>query len=247
MKKRSQPTPALLLTTAVSPAPDRTEPQHAQAGQRTYGIDATAHRAALAVHGHTVAVMAGGLNSFYPTGNSELIARIAREGLVMAEVAFGTPPTPFRFLARNRMIAAMSSATVVAEAGTRSGSINTANHASTIGRPVGAVPGPVTSPSSAGCHQLLQDRPAHLITSVDDIVRMVHGTLEEPEQLADPADPRFGRVLAALSTRSARSVIDVAARSGFAANETAGVLGVLLLDGAARKTEGGWVSVPRKR
>jgi DNA processing protein len=107
-----------------------------------YGIDAASHRAALAARGHTIAVMAGGLHGFYPAGNVELIARIAREGLVVAEVPFGTPPTPFRFLARNRMIAAMTSATVVVEAGSRSGSINTANHASALGLPSAAAGAP---------------------------------------------------------------------------------------------------------
>jgi DNA processing protein len=211
-----------------------------------YGIDAAAHRAALATTGRTIAVMAGGLHGFYPAGNVELIARIAREGLVVAEVPFGTPPTPFRFLARNRMIAAMTSATVVVEAGARSGSINTANHASALGRPIGAVPGPITSPSSAGCHGLLREHRAEVAASVDDVVRLAHGELDPgPEPLADPEDPRFGRVLTALSGRSPRSVAAVAARSGMGESETAGLLGVLLLDGAARKTDEGWVSVQR--
>jgi DNA processing protein len=212
-----------------------------------YGIDAASHRAALAAKGSTIAVMAGGLHSFYPTGNVELIARVAREGLVLAEVPFGTPPTPFRFLQRNRMIAAMTSAVVVVEAGPRSGSINTANHAAALGRPIGAVPGAITSPSSAGCHEILRERPSRLVTSIDDIVELVRGKALAPEPLADPEDPRFGRVLSALSGHSPRSVGDVAARSGIGAGETAGLLGVLLLDGVARKTEDGWVSVPRKR
>ncbi|GAA4195160.1 DNA-processing protein DprA [Gryllotalpicola kribbensis] len=211
-----------------------------------YGIDAASHRAALATHGNTVAVMAGGLNSFYPIGNSELIARVAREGLVVAEVPFGTPPTPFRFLARNRMIAAMASAVVVVEAGARSGSINTANHASDIGRPIGAVPGPITSPSSVGCHRLLKEGRAEVVEGVDDIIRIAHGEIDEPEPLADPEDPRYGRALSALSTRSARPVAEVAKRSGLGEGETAGLLGVLLLDGRVRKTDAGWVSLPRR-
>jgi len=210
-----------------------------------YGIDASAHRAALAAKGDTIAVMAGGLNSFYPTGNSDLIARVAREGLVVAEVPFGTPPTPFRFLARNRMIAAMTSVIVVVEAGSRSGSINTANHASSIGRPIAAVPGPITSPSSAGCHELVQSGRAELVARVEDIVRLAHGELPEPQQLADPEDPRYSRVLTTLSGRTPRTVGEVAARSGLGESEAAGVLGVLLLDGAVRKTEDGWVSVRR--
>jgi DNA processing protein len=211
-----------------------------------YGIDATAHRAALAAKGATVAVMAGGLNSFYPTGNVELIARVAREGLVIAEVPFGTPPTPFRFLARNRMIAAMTSAVVVVEAGKRSGSINTSNHAFDIGRPVGAVPGPITSPSSSGCHLLLKERPAELIATADDVVALAHGRAIDVEPLADPDDPRYLRVLTAVSASRARPTADIAKRSGIGESETAGLLGVLLLDGAVRKTDAGWVSVPRE-
>jgi DNA processing protein len=213
-----------------------------------YGIDAAAHRAALAAQGRTVAVMAGGLNAFYPTGNSELIARVAREGAVVAETAFGVAPTPFRFLARNRLIAAMTSASVLIEAGQRSGAVNTANHARDLVRKVGAVPGPVTSPSSAGCHMVLRDaeRDATLITSVDDIVQLVRGEPEALEPLADPGDPRYGRVLKTLNGRTGRSVAAVASGSGLSAEDAASLLGVLLLDGAVRKTEKGWVSVPKK-
>lgn len=212
-----------------------------------YGIDAASHRAALAAKGLTIAVMAGGLHSFYPVGNSELIARVAREGLVVAEVPFGTPPTPFRFLARNRMIAAMTSAVVVVEAGSRSGSINTANHAFDLERPIGVVPGPITSPSSAGCHEILKNRPSEVVTSVDDIVHLAKGSISAPEPLADPEDPRYTRVLTALSARNARSVAAIAQKSGMGEGETAGLLGVLLLDGMVRKTEGGWVSLRPKR
>ncbi|HEY0249039.1 MAG TPA: DNA-processing protein DprA [Gryllotalpicola sp.] len=211
-----------------------------------YGIDATAHRAALAARGRTIAVMAGGLHAFYPSGNSELIARVARTGLVVAEVPFGTPPTPFRFLSRNRLIAALTGVTVVIEAGLRSGSINTANHASELGRPLGVVPGPITSPSSAGCHALLRDRPSSVVTSVDEIIALAQGGVAPPDPLAplaDPDDPRYGRVRSALSRRAPRSVAEIAARSGLAAGETAALLGVLLLDGTVRKTDAGWVSV----
>ncbi|GAA4171184.1 DNA-processing protein DprA [Gryllotalpicola koreensis] len=211
-----------------------------------YGVDASSHRAALAAKGRTIAIMAGGLNSFYPIGNSELIARVARDGLVLAEVPFGTPPTPFRFLSRNRLIAAVASAVVVVEAGSRSGSINTANHASDLGRPIGAVPGPITSPSSVGCHELVRAERAELVASVDDVVRLVRGNAPEPEPLADPEDPRYGRVLTALHGRAARSITDVARKSGIGEAEVASLLGVLLLDGAVRKSEKGWVSVPRK-
>lgn len=213
-----------------------------------YGVDAAAHRAALAARGRTLAVMAGGLNSFYPTGNVELIGRIAREGAVLADVPFGTPPTPFRFLSRNRLIAAAASATVVVEAGVRSGSINTANHCGKLGRPLGAVPGAVTSPTSQGCHLILRERPSSLITCVDDIVKLAAGEVpDDIEPLANPADPRYARVTTALNGRRARGLSDVAARCGMSESETAQLLGVLLLDGAVRTSEAGWVSVPRER
>jgi len=211
-----------------------------------YGIDSAVHRAALAAQGRTVSVMAGGLNSFYPAGNGELLAHVARDGAVIAEVPFGTPPTAFRFLSRNRVIAAMTNATVVIEAGVRSGSINTANHCAELGRPIGAVPGPVTSPASAGCHLILRERPSMLVTSADDVVRLA--TRDAPaefEPLADPEDPRYGRVTSALSGRAPRSLADVAARSGLSESEAGQLLGVLLLDGVVRKTGAGWVSVPR--
>ena len=107
-----------------------------------YGIDGAAHRAALASQGTTVAVLAGGLDRFYPSGHEQLLGRIADRGVVVAEVPPAPTPTKWRFLLRNRLIAALSGATVVVEAGWRSGSLNTAGHAATLGRPLGAVPGP---------------------------------------------------------------------------------------------------------
>ena len=110
-----------------------------------YGIDGAAHRAALADGGATIALVAGGVDRPYPTGHSSLIDRIATQGAVVSELPCGASPTKWRFLARNRLIAAISAATVVVEAGWRSGSLNTAGHAAALGRSIGAVPGPVTS------------------------------------------------------------------------------------------------------
>ncbi|MCU1482448.1 MAG: dprA [Subtercola sp.] len=135
-----------------------------------YGIDGMAHRAALASGGFTVAFLAGGVDRFYPSGHDALLARIASVGAVVSEMPCGSPPTKWRFLQRNRLIAALSRATVVVEAGTRSGSLNTAAHAAAIGRPLGAVPGPVTSPSSAGCHRLLREYNAECVTSSEEVI-----------------------------------------------------------------------------
>lgn len=109
-----------------------------------YGIDGAVHRAALAVSGPTVALLAGGVDRPYPVGHSQLIDRMTRSAVVASEVPCGSAPTKWRFLARNRLIASIADATVVVEAGWRSGSLNTAGHAAELGRPLGAVPGPVT-------------------------------------------------------------------------------------------------------
>lgn len=138
-----------------------------------YGIDAVAHRAALAAGAPTVAVLAGGADRAYPMGNTALIDRIAEEGVVCSEVVPGTAPTRWRFLQRNRLVAALGAATLVTEAGIRSGSLNTAGHAAQLGRALGAVPGPVTSAASAGCHRLIREYSASLVTSASDACELL--------------------------------------------------------------------------
>ncbi|HEU0257106.1 MAG TPA: DNA-processing protein DprA, partial [Microbacteriaceae bacterium] len=137
-----------------------------------YGIDGMAHRATLASAGLTVAILAGGIDKLYPSGHAELLAGIIRDGVVVAEMPCGFSPTRWRFLLRNRLIAACSTATVVVEAGARSGSLNTAGHAAELGRALGAVPGPVTSPASAGCHRLIREYDAQLVTCPDDMAEL---------------------------------------------------------------------------
>ena len=150
-----------------------------------YGIDGMAHRSALAVGGTTMAFLAGGVDRFYPSGHDALLGRIMETGLVLAETPCGYAPTKWRFLLRNRLIAASSQATVVMEAGWRSGSLNTANHASTLGRPLGVVPGPVTSAASAGCHRLLREYDAVCVTNAAEMLELLPGqgpALSESEQ-----------------------------------------------------------------
>lgn len=137
-----------------------------------YGIDGMAHRAALASHGRTIAYLAGGVDRFYPAGHDALLTRIVESGAVVSEVPCGTPPTKWRFIQRNRIIAANSATVIVTEAGWRSGSLNTANHATALGRPVGAVPGPVTSAASAGTHRLIREHGATLITNADEAAEL---------------------------------------------------------------------------
>lgn len=134
-----------------------------------YGIDASAHRGALATGGVTVAVLAGGLEFGYPRGHSDLFRGIAAEGVLVSECPPDSAPTRPGFLVRNRIIAALSHGTVVVEAALRSGALNTARHARELCRQVMAVPGPVTSEFSAGCHELIRDYGAMCVTSAADV------------------------------------------------------------------------------
>lgn len=145
-----------------------------------FGIDGEAHRTALALRGETVAVMAGGVDRLYPAAHQELLHRVVRSGAVVSELACGEPPTRWRFLNRNRLIAALASATVVVEAGKRSGAVNTAGHAAELGRPLGAVPGRVTDDGSAGCHELIRDYDAVLVRHDEDAIELAAPGLESP-------------------------------------------------------------------
>ena len=135
-----------------------------------YGIEGAAHRAALASGGDTIAVMANGVDRPYPMGHRELLERVADLGLMVSEVPPGSVPTRHRFLARARLMAALSAATVVVEAGVRSGSMTVARRAHELGRTVGAVPGPVTSATSNGPHELLELGIARIVTHSEQII-----------------------------------------------------------------------------
>jgi len=138
-----------------------------------YGIDAASHKGALIAEGVTVAVIAAGIDINYPAGNARLFAEIAELGCLVSEVTPGTPAIPSRFLTRNRLIAALSNATLVVEAAFRSGSLRTARDAAELMRPVMAIPGPITSPVSEGCHRLIGERAAEIVTSVADAVEFL--------------------------------------------------------------------------
>lgn len=232
-----------------------------------YGIDGMSHRAALASDGTTVALLAGGVDRFYPLGHESLLTRIVETGAVVSELPCGSAPTKWRFLQRNRLIAAVSDATVVLEAGLRSGSLNTASHAATLGRPLGAVPGPVTSPASAGCHRLLREFDAVCVVDADQMAELAGGGgpvrrgrgagadgLNDGSDRGDmssagdgvgdvvgDAAPEVVRVLDALSTRSPRLISDVARRAGMSVPEVMGVLGPLELSGVALRHSEGWL------
>ena len=138
-----------------------------------YGIDSAAHRGALVAEGRTIAVIASGIDIQYPAGNSRLFDEICENGAIVSEVMPGVIAMPHRFLTRNRLIAALSQSTLVVEAAFRSGSLRTARDAAELMRPVMAIPGPINSPSSEGCHRLIGERAAELVTSVADAIELI--------------------------------------------------------------------------
>jgi DNA protecting protein DprA len=138
-----------------------------------YGIDSYAHKGALVAEGITVAVIASGIDVNYPAGNARLFAEICESGAMVTEYMPGNKALPSRFLTRNRLIAAISKATLVVEAAFRSGSLRTARDAAELFRPVMAIPGPINSPTSEGCHRLIGERAAEIVTSVADAVEFV--------------------------------------------------------------------------
>lgn len=204
-----------------------------------YGIDGSAHRSAIGVDGITIAFLAGGVDRAYPSGHQQLFGRIADTGAVVSEVPCGTAPTKWRFLSRNRLIAALGAATVVVEAGWRSGSLNTAGHAAALGRPLGAVPGPVTSAASAGCHRLLREYDARCVTNAAEVRELLGKPVHVPAAEAR-TDPDQIRLLDALSARTARPVHDLAARAGLAGERVTALLGLLALENIVVRAEAGW-------
>jgi DNA processing protein len=141
-----------------------------------YGVDAAAHRGALAANGVTVAVLACGVDVPYPVGHTELLNAIATQGAIVSEWPPGRHATRLRFLVRNRTIAALVAGTLVVEAAQRSGALNTARHARDLGRPLMAVPGPITSDLSAGCHTVIRDWQGMLVTSAPEVIHALTQT-----------------------------------------------------------------------
>jgi DNA processing protein len=163
-----------------------------------YGIDAAAHQATLSADGVTVAVLASGVDVPYPLKNSVLLSRITERGLVISEAPPGSRPYRHRFLSRNRLIAALTSGTVIVEAGLRSGALNTARHARRIGRPLMGVPGSVTNAQSAGVHAMLREFPdARLVTSAAEVVEEAGaiGELADRPRAAEGVRDRLPRPL----------------------------------------------------
>jgi DNA processing protein len=222
-----------------------------------FGIDAAAHRGALAAEGPTVAVLACGVDRPYPAGNGALLNRIADSGLLVSEWPPGAAPHQHRFLVRNRLIAGLTRGTVVVEAAARSGATATANRAKTLGKQVMVVPGPITSAMSVGCHELLRDKEAGatLVASAAHVLDTVGGIGTD---LADPPErptgPRDGlsdlaaRVLDACPVRSGVSPERLAAIAGCDVLEVLRLLPALELADLVQWTGTGWrLSPPPRR
>ncbi|MGZ4556323.1 MAG: DNA-processing protein DprA [Mycobacteriaceae bacterium] len=214
-----------------------------------YGIDGAAHRAALGARGPTVAVLACGVDRCYPSGHGALLSQIARSGLVVSEYPLGTTPAKHRFLARNRLVAALSDAVVVVEAGWRSGARSTATWARNLGRPVMAVPGPVTALSSAGCHRMVRNQEATLVTSAAEIAEEAGriGELAPASPMGlfelqplDGLDLVSRQVHEALASAGGASERELAERSGLPVSQVRGALPMLEMEGLVRWEEDGW-------
>jgi DNA processing protein len=225
-----------------------------------YGIDAAAHRGALAAEAVTIAVLACGVDYPYPAGHADLFAAIAAQGLVVSEWPPGCHPGRIRFLIRNRVIAALGCGTVIVEAGERSGALNTARHAANLGKPLMAVPGPVTSAQSAGCHRIIREWGASCVTRAADIIELL-SPLSVPDALApggglDPAhlpDPDPGsafsrddldadsaRVLDALPARGGAGTSTIAVDAGVDLDTVLRCLGRLAGYGFIERCDRGW-------
>jgi DNA processing protein len=212
-----------------------------------FGVDGAAHRGALVADSPTVAVLACGVDVCYPSGHDTLFAEIREQGLVISECPPGVHPTRARFLIRNRLIAALSRGTVVVEAALRSGALNTATHALTLNRHLGAIPGPVTSGMSAGCHKLLRERKAVCITSPEEMIDLV-GVLGDDlaSHSRSPAVPRdklnepTRRVLDAIPARGGAGPASIAVAAGVGLDATLSALGGLAAAGYIERAAKGW-------
>lgn len=212
-----------------------------------YGIDGAAHRGALAAGGTTVAFLACGVDVDYPAGHGRLLRAIAAQGAVVSEYVPGTAPRKHRFLVRNRLIAASGQGTVVVEAGARSGAGNTANTADALGRPLMAVPGPVTSTTSVGCHEMVRSGKAVLVTAANEILEVISplgmGPLVERVSESVPTDrldPSARLVHDALTGIDGASADQLSQESGLALRKVRAILPALEMSGLVVRTERGW-------
>jgi DNA processing protein len=212
-----------------------------------FGIDSAAHRGALAADGITVAVLASGLSYGYPKGHFQLFEAIASQGVLVSEMSPDRRPTRPGFLIRNRVIAALSRGTVVVEAALRSGALSTAARARALCRPLMAVPGPVTSAMSAGCHELIREWGAVLVTGARDVLEHVAPVGEElggarigAAVPRDDLDPVTRDVLEAVPVRGGGGPASIAVSAGVDLDTVIRCLGSLAAGGFVERTDRGW-------
>jgi DNA processing protein len=213
-----------------------------------FGIDKCAHRGALMAEGITIAVLASGVDEPYPLGHHLLFDAIAAHGVLVSEWPPGRRPTRPGFLVRNRVITALSRGTVVVEAALRSGALNTARHARDQCRPLMAVPGPVTSPASAGCHEIIREWGAVCITGARDVLEHLAFPGEDlpaarergPVLPRDELDPVSQRVLEAVPARAGRGPARIAVSAGVDFDTVMRCLGGLAAGGFVERCDRGW-------
>ncbi|WP_214105975.1 DNA-processing protein DprA [Acrocarpospora catenulata] len=212
-----------------------------------YGIDAAAHRGALAGVAPTVVVLACGTDVSYPSAHQDLFQAVRERGLLISESPPGVHPTRMRFLVRNRVIAALSRGTVVVQAAIRSGALNTAAHAAALNRQLMAVPGPITCDVSTGCHALIRQNRATCVTSVAEVIELVGSIGEDLAPTArGPVHPRDSlneetkRVLDAVPARIPQGLATIANAAGLPLPTTLACLGGLESAGFIRRTADGW-------
>jgi DNA processing protein len=212
-----------------------------------YGVDGAAHRGALVADSSTVVVLACGVDVCYPSSHDTLFAAVRKQGVVVSECPPGVHPTRARFLIRNRLIAALSRGTVVVEAAVRSGALNTAAHALSLNRHLAAIPGPVTSRMSAGCHRLLRERKAVCVTSPEEMIELV-GVIGDDlaPQSRTPAVPRdrlnesTRKVLDAIPSRGGAGPASIAVAAGLSLDAALSALGGLAAAGYIERSPDGW-------
>lgn len=212
-----------------------------------YGIDGAAHRGALAAGRPTIAVLACGVDVPYPRGHTDLLERISSDGIVMAERPPGAAPSRPGFLKRNRLIAALTAGTIVVEAARRSGALSTAEWAGKLTRPVGIVPGPVTSALSAGCHKLARESGASVVTNAVEIADLVgaYGTDaapddREPDNALDRLSDDERDVYEAMPGGGATTVDELCRATGMTARRCLSSLASLAEADLVSRTASGW-------
>jgi DNA processing protein len=216
-----------------------------------FGIDVAAHRGALAAGGRSIGVLANGVDVGYPPGNQQVFDALAREHLLVSELPPGAHPTRVRFLARNRMIAALSAGTVVVEAALRSGARNTAGWALECQRPLMAVPGPVHSRASAAPHLMIRNGQAMLVTCAAEVLEMISmaghhtvSTAQGPNRRTDALSAAQLAAFEAVPARRRASVGDVALGAGLGVPATLAALTALESLGLVQGDARGWLATP---